>query len=196
MPRDYIAILGAYLFPKGYQNNLWKCCRDTDKLVWIRLGCFLYLTGIYVWALAFMNNAIENFIYLTMQGYFLTWAYFGLALEDYLSRRLAKEEVFPGLWKLTHLVHQVAINLEAPITFVFWAFLFRIVLTLPDIDGTLRVTSANVIAVNVNLHAGPFICLMIDLYFNCVEFPRRHYYVTLVFGTLYLLVNMRKHCAT
>jgi hypothetical protein len=50
---------------------------------------------------------------------------------------------------------------------------------------------ANTIAVNVNLHAGPLICLVIDLVMNCIEFPRRHFYVTLVFGVLYMLINMR-----
>ncbi len=66
MPRNYMVILSDYLFPKGFQNNLWKCCRETDKLVWIRLGCLLYLTGVYIWALAFMSNAIDNIIYLTL----------------------------------------------------------------------------------------------------------------------------------
>jgi len=91
MPRDYMAILSEYFFPKGSENNLWKCCRPTDKLVWVRLGCLIYLTGVYIWALAFMPNAIENLIYLTMNGYFLTWVFFALSLEDYLSRRLAKQ---------------------------------------------------------------------------------------------------------
>lgn len=192
MPRDYMSILSDYLFPRDFPNNVWKCCRDTEKLVWIRLGCLVYLTGIYLWTLWFMPNAIENIIYLTMQGYFLTWVFFALALEDYLASYLTKDKVFPGLWKLTYLIYQIAINLEVPITLVFWIFLFRIVLTLPGADGKFLTYAANIIAMNVNLHAGPCVCLMIDLYFNCIEFPRRHYYVTLVFGTIYLIINMRK----
>lgn len=135
MSRNYLAVVDEYLFPKSLQNNLWACCRETDKLVWVRLGCFLYLTGVYIWALAFMNNAIENIIYLTMEGYFLTWVYFALALEDYLSRRIAREEVFPGLWKLTYIIHEIAMGVEVPITLVFWTLLFRILLEIPGVDG-------------------------------------------------------------
>lgn len=58
---------------------------------------------------------------------------------------------------------------------------------------TVPLNSANTIAVNINLHAGPCICLLIDLSLNCIEFPKRHYYVTLVFGTIYMVINMRIH---
>jgi uncharacterized membrane protein len=130
-----MSILDAYLFPKGFKNNLWKCCYNTDKLVYVRLGCFIYLLCVYLWALAFMPNAIENFIYLTMQGYFLAWVYFALALEDYITRRVVKQEVIPGLWKLTYLVYEVAITIEVSITLVFWIFLMPIVLKTPGVSG-------------------------------------------------------------
>jgi hypothetical protein len=82
-----------------------------------------------------MPNAIENFIYLTMQGYFLAWVYFALALEDYITRRVVKQEVIPGLWKLTYLVYEVAITIEVSITLVFWIFLMPIVLKTPGVSG-------------------------------------------------------------
>jgi hypothetical protein len=135
MSLDYRKIVDEYLFPKSMHNNLHRTFREADRLVWVRLGCFIYLTGIYIWALIFMPNAIDNFIYLTMQGYFLAWVYFGLTLEDYLSRRILKQELVPGLWKLCSLIFEMAICLEVPITLVFWGILMAIIVDLPGVDG-------------------------------------------------------------
>lgn len=33
--------------------------------------------------------------------------------------------------------------------------------------------------------------MVVDLYFNGIEFPKNHYYATLIFGSIYLLINMR-----
>lgn len=138
--KHYLGVLDQFLFPKDLKNNLWRTFRNNDWLVWYRLGCFIYLTGIYIWALVMMPNAIDNFIYLTMQGYFLTWVFFALALEDYVTRKVVKQEVVPGLWKFTYLVYEIALAVEVPITIVFWTILMAIVVDLPGVDGKQTIT--------------------------------------------------------
>ena len=47
-----------------------------------------------------------------------------------------------------------------------------------------------VIALNANLHAGPFICILIDHIFNSVSFPKKHYPIIFIFGVAYLTINL------
>lgn len=48
----------------------------------------------------------------------------------------------------------------------------------------------NLIILNANLHAGPFILLCLDTVYNTFSFPKRHFLVTGIFGTIYMLINL------
>lgn len=53
-------------------------------LFYFRLFAFIFLTSIYVWTIAALQQSLmENIMYLTMIGYSLSWLYFGLSLQDY-----------------------------------------------------------------------------------------------------------------
>ena len=58
--------------------------KDTNRLFYIRLVSFVYLSAIYIWTLVEMKGILTNFIYLTLQGYFLAWLYFALTMQDHL----------------------------------------------------------------------------------------------------------------
>jgi hypothetical protein len=73
--------------------------------------------------------------------------------------------------------------IELPVTIIFWGFLFRILLSSPNI-------TAAEIALNANLHAGPLITLIIDFIFNVYSFPTQHYFIVLLVGFLYALINL------
>lgn len=50
--------------------------------------------------------------------------------------------------------------------------------------------SIEVIIVNANLHAGPFIVLCLDMAYNSFSFPQQHFHIVLLFGFLYAIVNL------
>lgn len=72
-----------YLFGPDSQTYKGEMPENVST-VYIRLGCFLYLTAIYLWAIIRMRSYLDNIIYLTMIGYFITWLYFGLTMQRYL----------------------------------------------------------------------------------------------------------------
>lgn len=40
-----------------------------------------------------MHSVLTNFIYLTLQGYFMTWLFYAVVLQDYwLSKNFAKDK--------------------------------------------------------------------------------------------------------
>lgn len=46
------------------------------------------------------------------------------------------------------------------------------------------------IVMNTNLHLGPLVCLLIELYYNNFTFPKRHLWVLALYGTGYLMINL------
>jgi hypothetical protein len=80
MEQSYINVLDKYLFGVAYNNNLHLPCRETRRLIVIRICCLVYLTAVYIWSLVLMDNIEDNVIYLTMESYFLTWVYFALTV--------------------------------------------------------------------------------------------------------------------
>jgi hypothetical protein len=51
---------------------------------------FIYLTAIYVWGITTSPVALDNIIYLTMVGYFFSWLYFLLVVQDFLMNGFGK----------------------------------------------------------------------------------------------------------
>jgi len=45
---------------------------------------------------------------------------------------------------------------------------------------------------NTNLHLGPLVCLIVELYYNNFSFPKRHFWVLCFYGTGYLMINLGK----
>lgn len=45
---------------------------------------------------------------------------------------------------------------------------------------------------NANLHAGPLICLSLDLAYNSFAFNIRHVWITIAFGLVYMFINLSK----
>lgn len=77
----------------------------------------------------------------------------------------------------------MAFCVELPITIVFWAFLFKIVLGMEGV-------SLEVIIVNANLHSVPLLALSIDMIYNTFKFPSQHFLIILVFSLQYMIVNL------
>ena len=85
-----------YFFPSSHTISLHHSHKNTNTLFYIRLFSGIYLTGIYLWSNTTMPTLLDNVIYLTMQGYFITWLYFILILQDYLINGFGKfGRVFP-----------------------------------------------------------------------------------------------------
>jgi hypothetical protein len=51
-------------------------------------------------------------------------------------------------------------------------------------------SKAGELILNTNLHLGPFLCLVVELYYNNFPFPKRHFWVAVFYGTFYLLINL------
>lgn len=45
---------------------------------------------------------------------------------------------------------------------------------------------------NTNLHAGPIVCLSVEMYYNTFRFPKKHLWVLISFGSVYLFINLGK----
>lgn len=85
-----------YLFPEEHAISLHYSPININTLFYVRLGSLLYLTGIYLWTITLSNSLMVNIIYLTMQGYFLTWLYFVAVMQDYMINGFGKwGQVFP-----------------------------------------------------------------------------------------------------
>ena len=130
MEQRYLTTVDHYLFGPSYPNRLHLSFRSTNKLIYLRIGCLIYLTAIYLWSLILMPNIDENIIYLTLESYFITWVYFALTVEDYFANSPDKPEYFRGLWKMCSLLFEVALCAEVPVTLVFWGFLFKIMMDM------------------------------------------------------------------
>lgn len=88
--------LTNYLFPEDHSISLHHSTINTQTLLYIRIIALIYLTAIYVWSITTTQSALNNIIYLTMQGYFLTWLYFLLIIQDYFINGFGKwGQVFP-----------------------------------------------------------------------------------------------------
>lgn len=81
--------LTDYFFPSHYIINLHYSHLNINTLFYVRLFSFIYLTAIYLWSFTSTPTILYNVIYLTMQGYFLTWLYFLLVMQDYVASGLA-----------------------------------------------------------------------------------------------------------
>ena len=81
------------------------------------------------------------------------------------------------------IVYEIAFCVEMPITLIFWGFLFNILIHMDGITPEL-------IANNANIHAGPLICLSLDMVFNTFSFPKSHFIILLFFAVLYLIINL------
>ena len=134
-----------------------------------------------------MNSLMANILYLTMQGYFLTWLYFLATMQDYMINGFGKwGRVFPlcnNLKYYIEIIFQMAFCLELPITLIFWGFLFNILIHIEGI-------TTEIIANNANIHAGPLICLCLDMAYNTFSFPKRHFVILLLFSFSYLVINL------
>lgn len=88
--------LHLYFFPEVHSINIHHSPVNSATLFYIRIFSLLYLTAIYIWSITTTVSALNNIIYLTMQGYYLTWLYFFLVMQDYLINGLGKwGRVFP-----------------------------------------------------------------------------------------------------
>jgi hypothetical protein len=105
----------------------------------VRFIAFIYLTGIYVWALASMPSLTTNVIFLTMIGYLMTWLYFAVTLQHHILGKYKKLSLYiksdGSLPKFIELIFEIALCAEVPITIVFWTILLPIVLDMPDVTS-------------------------------------------------------------
>jgi len=69
-------------YPERRSLNLHESHMNENTLMGIRIVAFVYLSGIYFWALIQMATLNTNLIFLTLLGYTATWLYFGLSLQD------------------------------------------------------------------------------------------------------------------
>lgn len=108
-----------------------------NKLFKARLISFLYISAIYLWVLWDMASITTNFIYLTLHGYFMTWLFYALVLQDYwLTKVYGKQQhpcpklvsFYSRLKYYIEIIYETALCFEFPITLVFWTFLFEILL--------------------------------------------------------------------
>lgn len=85
-----------YLFPEDHTISLHHSISNIDTLFYIRLGSLIYISGVYLWSFTLIDSLLVNIIYLTMQGYFLTWLYFLATMQDYMINGFGKwGRVFP-----------------------------------------------------------------------------------------------------
>lgn len=85
-----------YFFPDEHSISVHHSIINIKTLFYFRVFALIYLTFIYIWSIAISTSAMTNFIYLTMQGYYLTWLFFLLTIQDYMINGLGKwGRVFP-----------------------------------------------------------------------------------------------------
>lgn len=50
--------------------------------------------------------------------------------------------------------------------------------------------TTEIIIINANLHAGPLVVLILDMFYNTFSFPPQHFHTVLFFSLLYGIVNL------
>ena len=88
------------------------------------------------------------------------------------------------------LLYEISISVELPITIIFWVVLLPILLRSDKTTGTFLLYAVEDILINANLHAGPIICLLIELPYNKYPFPKRHTAVIAFLNVIYLVINV------
>ena len=100
---------------------------NSEVLFRLRLAFTLYLTFIYLWSFLMMPTLLDNIIYLTDLGYFLTWLYFLLSIQFTFEHKRNSNSPLSSSssTKFIVIIYEVAICLQLPITIIFWGFLFQ-----------------------------------------------------------------------
>lgn len=171
---------------------------DSNHLFLIRLGCFIYLTTIYIWTLNDMGSFLTNIIYLTMQGYLITWLYFSLVIQDYLfHNKFGKKIIVSEKYVLIKLDWNTIFRsfMRQHCAMKLWLLLFFGVFYSKFYSNLtyqvkLLLLLASDVIMQSNLHAGPIVCLTLDLIYNNFAFHIRHLCVLITFGTVYMIINL------
>lgn len=79
-----MAAINNYFFPKQHTISLHYSVFNHNVMFYTRLFSLLYLSWAYLWCILTVKTALMNIIYLTMQGYFMTWLFFLLSFQDYI----------------------------------------------------------------------------------------------------------------
>jgi len=88
------------------------------------------------------------------------------------------------LWKLTHLIFIVTISCGICIFIVFWGIIIPYIF----IDGSIEISVFDII-LNIEVHGINYVYVLIDFYFNRIEFAWAHYVVMIIYGIAYCILN-------
>lgn len=96
-------------------------CSSVALLI-VRIIGMLFFTGNFIWFFTFTSRSIsmlEYIKYLTNYGFFFTWLYFIVAVQEHLLCQYYKEN-----FKIyVQVLGEISLGLELPVTVIYWGAL-------------------------------------------------------------------------
>ena len=140
--------------------------------------CIFYIV---VTILEFISSkSLKPFVYLTFWGFEIGTIYFILATIETIYCK--GKNIF--LWKITHILFEMAISIEFMIVIFFWAILF------PENPNAVLKDSFSLV-MNIFVHLLGFVFLWVDNIFNKIRIYPKHYVFILIFAFVYgILINL------
>ena len=164
-----------------YEINDSHFLQHNGLLIW-RFFAFSVVFGNFCWMYTdyLLKDTLETapfFSYLTIWGVILVWSFFLLAIVNMLNKNH-----IALLWKITHVIFELAASFEFLICLFFWSVLF------PLYYNSLIHNPLGFIQ-DIGAHLVSPVFIWIDNYINNMSFYRRHIIFIFSFGAIYLTVN-------
>lgn len=152
----------------------------TEKCLSIfRFIIIFFFLSIIIWMLSDMSW--KYFLFVTNWGFSVSFCFFLLAtLENFLVKNS-----HPFLWKLTHVIFEIAITVEFSIVLFYWTALFYLDYDKHKDDNDFSAWLFN----DVCIHFLGFLFLWLDNIFNQIKFFKEHFLFVIIFQLCYLAVN-------
>ena len=136
------------------------------------------------------DGFLRQLSYLTVMGAVFTFITFGLFLWEHFYEykfNQGGEKISPT-WHLSHIFSETWTTIEIPITLVYWAVLY------PGYYDEMDTTKH---LITIQVHALLMIYLLIDFFFNRIEWKLRHFSLVMFICTCYFIINIiYANCST
>ena len=128
---------------------------------------------------------VEDVIFLTMWGSFLTWLTHLIGIIHQCSDLVRDKYHICAVWKWYHYFYQVSLILSIVVCIIFWGFLWKYAKELPEFNTPIKKL------VLILDHTVPVTCMIIDyILINTMPFLKRHYIIQLPLLLAYIGINV------
>lgn len=144
-----------------------------------RFIIILFFLSQIIWMLSTLSWTY--FVYMTNWGFCTGFLFFLMTtIENYYVKNSNS-----FIWKLSHIIFEIAITVEFSIFIFYWTALFYLDYDEHKNDSDFAAWLFN----DICIHLLGFVFLWIDNIFNHIEIFLSHFFLIVIFETCYMIVN-------